>query len=304
MALVIGLRRCGVAFSPGRRVNLWRMSQFLARRSQPDAGSRPGCRCGRGPDPCGAPISKGYAGVPTDGRAESVQGVPRRGSRRTAPKCRDHRVLCRPRSGPVGQGRPECCDGGETIPPNRSYRGWSLDPMLCGSHGVAFSPLRVLAWFMRTTPMARQDISVGRRDWIFCRRASGRYTIARRNVMHTPHEPGSLRLLPQLGRLFPRHRRALKSRLDHWFPAELRNKRRGVSDEAALFEAARAGSGARLRGLQVVAGMQVAGQWGGMIDVTCESVSVIDQANSVMGTPARVDPGPFRSARFSRRGAL
>ena len=133
---------------------------------------------------------------------------------------------------------------------------------------------------------------------------SGSYTIVRHDKLHTPHEPESLRLLPQFGRSFQRHRRALKSRLDHWFPAELCNKRRGVSDEAALSEGARARSGARLRGLQVVAGTQVAGQWGGMNDVTREIVPVIDEANSVMGTPARVDPGPFRSARFSRRGAL
>ena len=64
-----------------------------------------------------------------------------------------------------------------------------------------------------------------------------------------------------------------------------------------------------IRALQVVAGMQVAGQWGGMIDVTRESVSVIDQANSVMDTPTRVDPAPFRLApfrlaRFSKWGAL
>ena len=193
----------------------------------------------------------------------------------------------------------------EDYPSDSAVRGNGIwTQLFCGGHGVAFPPLRVLGWIMLTTPMVGQDFSVGRRAWIFCRRAGGRYTIACRTTMHTPREPDSLRLLPQLGRSFPRHRRALKSRLDHWFPAELCNKRRGVSDEAALFEAARAGSGARLRGLQVVAGTQVAGQWGGMNDVTREIVPVIDEANSVMGTPTRVDPGPFRSARFSRRGAL
>ena len=197
---------------------------------------------------------------------------------------------------------------------------------------------------MRTTPMAGQDISVGRRDWISCRRAGGSYTIARHNTMHTPHEPDSLRLLPQFDCSFPRHRRAPKSRFDHRFPTELRSKRRGASNEATPFETTRVldlapDSGSLAHGRaqpilarQVVAGMQVAGQSGGMTDVTRESVPVIDQADAmpglyrarafsghglglgqadgqlmadlVMSTPTRVNPAPFRLARFSKWGAL
>jgi glycine/D-amino acid oxidase-like deaminating enzyme len=119
----------------------------------------------------------------------------------------------------------------------------------------------------------------------------------------------------------------------------LRTKRRWALDEATPFEAVRvldpapkqSASAEAQRVLPqkfpAFAGMQVAGSWGGMIDVTPDAVPVIDQVASLPGfylasgfsghgfgigpgagrlmadivagdTPA-IDPAPFRFARLA-----
>ena len=217
--------------------------------------------------------------------------------------------------------------------------GGAWSRLFCGNQGVGFPQLKVLGSVMRTAPMDGPDLSVGGRDWSFRRRRDGGYTVAQRNNMLTPIVPDSFRLLPQFGRSFVQNRRELKLRLDGRFLQEWRTPRRWALDQPSPFEAVRvldpAPSSASLafarrklvEAFPAFAKMQVAGTWGGMIDVTPDGVPVISavdgvpgfhlasgfsghgfgigpgagrlMADLVTGGPAVVDPMPFRFNRFA-----
>ena len=217
--------------------------------------------------------------------------------------------------------------------------GGAWSRLFCGNEGVSFPQLKILGSVIRTAPMAGPDISVGARHWAFRKRTDGGYTIAQRNNMLTPIVPDSFRLLRQFGPSFLRSRRELKLRLDGRFLAELRTRRRWALDEPTPFEATRvldpapspgsiAVARAELsRAFPAFASMQVAGSWGGLIDVTPDGVPVISAIDSVPGfhlasgfsghgfgigpgagrlmaelvTNAApvVDPAPFRFGRFT-----
>ncbi len=217
--------------------------------------------------------------------------------------------------------------------------GGAWSRLFLGNQGVEFPQLKVLGSVLRTAPMAGPELSVGGHDWSFRRRADGGYTIAQRNNMLTPIVPDSFRLLPQFGASFVQNRRELKLRLDGRFMAEWRTPRRWALDRASPFEAVRVldpqPSTASLafarrmlvRAFPVFAAMQVAGTWGGMIDVTPDGVPVISaipaipgfhlasgfsghgfgigpgagrlMADLIIGAPPIVDPAPFRFARFA-----
>ena len=217
--------------------------------------------------------------------------------------------------------------------------GGAWSRLFCGNEGVGFPQLKVLGSVLRTAPMAGPELSVGGRDWSFRRRADGGYTIAQRNNMLTPIVPDSFRLLPQFGASFLQNRRELKLRLDGRFLAEWRMPRRWALDQASPFEAVRildprpsaaslAFARRRLvRAFPAFAVMQVAGTWGGLIDVTPDGVPVISaipavpgfhlasgfsghgfgigpgagrlMADLIAGAPPIVDPTPFRFARFA-----
>ena len=217
--------------------------------------------------------------------------------------------------------------------------GGAWSRLFCGNQGVGFPQLKVLGSVLRTTPMAGPEMTVGGYDWAFRKRADGGYTIAQRNNMLTPIVPDSFRLLPQFGASFLQNRRELKLRLDGRFLAEWRTKRRWTLDEVSPFENERvldpAPSAVSLafarkqlvRAFPAFAAMQVAGTWGGMIDVTPDGVPVISaipaipgfhlasgfsghgfgigpgagrlMADLVAGDPPIVDPAPFRFARLA-----
>jgi len=217
--------------------------------------------------------------------------------------------------------------------------GGAWSRLFCGNQGVSFPQLKVLGSVFRTTPMDGPSLTVGGADWAFRRRADGGYTVAQRNNMLTPVVPDSFRLLPQFAASFVQNRRELKLRLDGRFAAEWRTPRRWALDRPSPFEAVRvldpAPSQASLafsrkeltRAFPVFATMQVAGSWGGMIDVTPDGVPVISaiaavpgfhlasgfsghgfgigpgagrlMADIVTGAPPIVDPAPFRFSRFA-----
>ena len=221
--------------------------------------------------------------------------------------------------------------------------GGAWSRLFCGNEGVGFPQLKVLGSVIRTAPMDGPALSVGARHWAFRKRTDGGYTIAQRNNMLTPIVPDSFRLLPRFGPSFLKNRRELKLRLDGRFMAELRTKRRWTHDEPTPFEATRvldpAPSQASIafvrkelaRAFPAFASMQVAGSWGGMIDVTPDGVPVISAVDSVpgfhlasgfsghgfgigpgagrlmadlvTGAPPIVDPAPFRFSRFTRARA-
>ncbi len=222
--------------------------------------------------------------------------------------------------------------------------GGAWSRLFCGNQGVKFPQLKVLGSVLRTTPMAGPEVSTGGHDWSFRKRADGGYTIAQRNNMLTPIVPDSFRLLPRFGASFLQNRRELKLRLDGRFLQEWRTPRRWALDQASPFEATRildpqpnaaSLAFARRRLVQAFpafAAMQVAGAWGGLIDVTPDGVPVISavsampgfhlasgfsghgfgigpgagrlMADLVAGDPPLVDPTPFRFARLTARSHL
>ncbi len=217
--------------------------------------------------------------------------------------------------------------------------GGAWSRLFCGNEGVGFPQLKVLGSVLRTAPMAGPELAVGGHDWSFRRRADGGYTIAQRNNMLTPIVPDSFRLLPQFAGSFLQNHRELKLRLDGRFLAEWRTSRRWALDQASPFEAVRvldpqpsakslAFARRRLvRAFPAFAAMQVAGTWGGLIDVTPDGVPVISavpgipgfhlasgfsghgfgigpgagrlMADLVTDAPPIVDPTPFRFARLA-----
>ena len=221
--------------------------------------------------------------------------------------------------------------------------GGAWSRLFCGNQGVAFPQLKVLGSVLRTTPMAGPDIAVGGQDWAFRRRADGGYTVAQRNSSITPIVPDSFRLLPAFGRSFIQNRAELRLRVDRRFIEEWRTPRRWTMDGPSPFEAVRVldpKPSARslafaqrelIRAFPGFAGMQVAGSWGGMIDVTPDGVPVISAVPGILGfhlasgfsghgfgigpgagrlmadlvandTPI-VDPAPFRFARLGDRAS-
>ncbi len=217
--------------------------------------------------------------------------------------------------------------------------GGAWSRLFCGNQGVGFPQLKVLGSVFRTAPMAGPALSVGGTHWAFRRRTDGGYTIARRSNMRTPIVPDSIRLLPQFGPSFLRNRAELKLQLDGRFAAEWRTPRRWALDRPSPFEATRVldpppnqgdldfARAELVRAFPGFATMQVAGSWGGMIDVTPDGVPVIGavdavpgfhlasgfsghgfgigpgagrlMADLVTGAPPIVDPAPFRFARFT-----
>ncbi len=217
--------------------------------------------------------------------------------------------------------------------------GGAWSRLFCGNQGVGFPQLKVLGSVMRTTPMDGPDITVGGHEWAFRKRADGGYTIAQRNNMLTPIVPDSFRLLPQFGASFLQNRRELKLRLDGRFLEEWRTPRRWALDQPSPFEAVRVLDPAPsqtslafarrelVRAFPAFGTMQVAGAWGGMIDVTPDGVPVISaveavpgfhlasgfsghgfgigpgagrlMADLVAGAQPIVDPAPFRLSRFA-----
>ncbi len=216
--------------------------------------------------------------------------------------------------------------------------GGAWSRLFCGNEGVGFPQLKVLGSVIRTAPMDGPELSVGAHHWAFRKRTDGGYTIAQRNNMLTPIVPDSFRLLRQFGPSFLKSRKELKLRLDGRFLTELRTKRRWTMDEQTPFEATRVLDPAPAPGSIAVARrelsrafpafakMQVAGSWGGLIDVTPDGVPVISAVDGVPGfhlasgfsghgfgigpgagrlmadlvtnAPPIVDPAPFRFSRF------
>ncbi len=278
--------------------------------------------------------------TPSDGKAEPQHAVPA-----MAAAARRHGAVilenCAARGLDLQAGRVAgvVTEHGRIACDSVVLAGGAWSRLFCGNQGVGFPQLKVLGSVLRTAPMDGPDISVGGHDWSFRRRRDGGYTIAQRNNMLTPIVPDSFRLLPQFGRSFLQNRRELKLRLDGRFLQEWRTPRQWSLDQPSPFEAVRVldptPSDASLafarrklvQAFPAFANMQVAGTWGGLIDVTPDGVPVISavdgvpgfhlasgfsghgfgigpgagrlMADLVTGGPPLVDPAPFRFARLA-----
>jgi glycine/D-amino acid oxidase-like deaminating enzyme len=224
--------------------------------------------------------------------------------------------------------------------------GGAWSRLFCGNvpagDGVIDLPqLGVRATAFRTAPISGgPEISASGSVFAFRKRLDGGYTIARRNANIAEITPDSFRLLRQYLPTLRENYGEIRMRFGRAFFEALRVPRRWSLDETTPFEAVRvldpAPREAPLREARrvlsrlfpVFAGMQVAGSWGGMIDVTPDAVPVIDQVEALPGfflatgfsghgfgigpgagrliaelvtgdTPV-VDPTPFRFSRFAR----
>ncbi len=337
----VGFRRAGVAYVAETARELEGHAAWLERARDYQVGSRlldadetaallPGAgRC-----------FAGALHTPTDGKAEPQHAVPA-----MAAAARRLGVVilegCAARGLDLQAGRVAgvVTERGRIACDAAVLAGGAWSRLFCGNQGVDFPQLKVLGSVLRTAPMAGPEITTGGHDWSFRKRADGGYTIAQRNNMLTPIVPDSFRLLPRFGASFVQNRRELKLRLDGRFLQEWRTPRRWALDRASPFEAVRvldpqpsaaSLAFARRRLVQAFPGfaaMQVAGAWGGLIDVTPDGVPVISavgampgfhlasgfsghgfgigpgagrlMADLVAGDPPLVDPAPFRFTRLT-----
>ncbi|MEJ2457162.1 MAG: FAD-binding oxidoreductase [Novosphingobium sp.] len=207
------------------------------------------------------------------------------------------------------------------------------------NHGVTLLTLPLVAAVLRTEPMeGPTDCAVGGGDFSFRKRLDGGYTITQRGALFAPltldHVLIGLKYLPTLIAQW----RNLRVSLGREFLDDLALKRRWKSDQVSPFEKLRTMDPPVNQGLNdeamrnliaawpIFARARVAQQWGGMIDVTPDSMPVIGPvkrlpgvtlatgfsghgfgtgpaagelaADLVMGRQPRIDPTPYRLDRF------
>ena len=182
------------------------------------------------------------------------------------------------------------------------------------------------------------DMPVGGGDFAFRKRLDGGFTVALRNANVAPIVPDSFRLFRDFFPTFITSWRELKLRIGGQFVSELRMPRAWALDETSPFERIRTlepmphepFNRTTLKNLPKVfssfADARQTHSWAGMIDATPDAIPVISEverlpglflsagysghgfgsgpgggemmASLVMGQKARIDPTPFRLARF------
>jgi glycine/D-amino acid oxidase-like deaminating enzyme len=207
------------------------------------------------------------------------------------------------------------------------------------NHRVRLLTLPLVASVLRTEPMeGPTDCAVGGADFSFRKRLDGGYTITQRGALFAPltldHLLIGLRYLPTLMAQW----RNLRVSFGREFFEDLALPRRWKADEMSPFESVRTMDPPVNQGLNdeamrnlvaawpVFAQAKVAQAWGGMIDVTPDSMPVIGPverlpnlilatgfsghgfgtgpaagelaADLVMGTSPIIDPAPYRLDRF------
>ena len=219
--------------------------------------------------------------------------------------------------------------------------GGAWSRLFLGNMGIDFPQLKILGSVLRTAPLqGPPEQAVGAADFAFRKRADGGYTIAHRGASAAHIVPDSFRLFPDFLPALIRQRQELRLRIGHRFLQEMRTPRRWSMEAVSPFERIRVldpKPDARIleqaqrnliAAFPAFAAMQVAGAWGGLIDVTPDAVPVIGEvpripgfflasgfsghgfgigpgagrlvADLMTGTTPFVDMAPFRLERFAR----
>tara|TARA_A100001391_G_scaffold119169_3_gene80979 strand:+ start:9527 stop:10840 length:1314 start_codon:yes stop_codon:yes gene_type:complete len=164
------------------------------------------------------------------------------------------------------------------------------------NHGISLLTLPLVASVLRTEPMdGPTDCAVGGSDFSFRKRLDGGYTITQRGALFAPltldHLLIGLDYLPTLIAQW----RNLRVSLGKEFVADWKLPRRWQADEVSPFEMVRTMDPPVEQGLNdeamrnliaawpEFAKAQIAQQWGGMIDVTPDSMPVIGAADKIPG---------------------
>lgn len=207
------------------------------------------------------------------------------------------------------------------------------------NHGVTLLTLPLVAAVLRTEPMdGPTDCAVGGADFSFRKRLDGGYTITQRGALFAPltldHLLIGLKYLPTLIAQW----RNLRVSFGRNFFEDLALARRWKPDETSPFEKVRTMDPAVNHALNqeamrnlvaawpIFSKARIAEEWGGMIDVTPDSMPVIGSvgglpnltlatgfsghgfgtapaagelvADMVMGQTPAIDPTPYRLDRF------
>ena len=278
--------------------------------------------------------------TPTDGRAEPSQAAP---AIAEAARAAGAVILteCAVRGVETQAGRVGgvVTEKGRIVCDTVLLAGGAWSRLFCGNAGIDLPQLRVLGSVFRTAPLeGGPETAAGGSVFAFRKRLDGGYTIARRNANVADITPDSFRLLLRYLPTLKQNYGEIRLRFGQRFFEEWRTPRGWSLDEVTPFEAVRvldpAPKEAKLaearlalsRAFPVFAKMQVAGSWGGLIDVTPDAVPVIGEvpslpgfflatgfsghgfgigpgagrlaADLVAGDPPIVDPVPFRFSRF------
>ena len=218
--------------------------------------------------------------------------------------------------------------------------GGAWSRLFCGNLGLGLPQLKVRASVFRTAPLAGPpETAVAGNGFAFRKRLDGGYNVANGTTSYADLVPDSFRLFFDFLPAATSQRRSLKLHLNERFLAEWRTPRRWSLAERSPFEQVRildptpvesdlaAARSNLAAAFPAFAGMQVAQQWAGMIDVTPDAVPVISpvpglagffvatgfsghgcgigpgagrlMADLVTGDTPIVDPTPFRWSRFT-----
>lgn len=184
--------------------------------------------------------------------------------------------------------------------------GGAWSRLFCGNLDLFLPQLKVLGSVLRTAPMDGPECAVGGSNFSFRKRQDGGYTVSRRNANVSEIVPDSFRLLNDFLPGLRTSRHELRFRVGRRSIAEWRMKRRWSLDEVTPFEQMRVldptptksllteAIGNLGRAFPIFSGARVVETWGGLIDVTPDTVPVISPVASL--------PGFFVTTGFSGHG--
>ena len=236
-------------------------------------------------------------------------------------------------SGVVTEHGPIACD-------SVVLAGGAWSRLFAGNAGIDLPELTILGSVLRTQPLeGLPEGSAGGSLFAFRKRLDGGYNIARRNGSISDVTPDSFRQLRSFWPSFLSGWRELRLRLGPKFIEEWQTPRSWQPDEVTPFEQVRVldpkpservlaeGCASLIRNFPGFAAMRPQQSWGGMMDVTPDTVPVISpigdlpglhiaagfsghgfglgpgagrlMADLVTGDTPVVDPTPFRIARFT-----
>lgn len=182
---------------------------------------------------------------------------------------------------------------------------WSR--LFAGNLGIDLPQLKVMGSVMRTHPLpGGPEVSVAGRRFGWRKREDGGYIVSQADATIFDIVPDSFRLLGDFRPMIATGLRTLRLRIGRRFIEEARLPRRWSPDEITPFEQVRIADpepadwvltqAARnvAEAYPFFKGMQIAGRWGGLIDVMPDALPVIGPVEAV--------PGLFMATGFSGHG--
>jgi glycine/D-amino acid oxidase-like deaminating enzyme len=235
--------------------------------------------------------------TPSDGRAEPAMAVPAmaRAARRRGAIILENTAArgIETRAGSVcsvvtEKGRIDC--NGVLL------AGGVWSRLFCQPLGIDIPQLKVVSSVLRTKPLpGGPEVSASGHGFAFRKRLDGGYTVAHGGVINYDLVPDGLRLLPRFLSLAWMARRELRPRLSSRFAIEWQEPKSWLLDELSPFEKNRILNPVPLQGVMKAAvrnltaaypvfkGLQIAGEWAGMIDVTPDAIPIISDTPKLPG---------------------